>query len=205
MCIRDRWYQRRVRGQHCGFRMRPEVDVSLSDQGKLGGGGGRKAVVLVLLVFFVSILIAVVNHAHEVHHTRAREFAQNRGLTTHRQSLTKITTDNLVELTQQYFRAWNAHDQNQIMDLHANQSTLQDWTVRLGPTNHEVARGIGALWANSPRIQIRVLDIYVLKPTLTCVASIEVVVDEETRLKVSDLIQYNDDGKIVGLNAYLAS
>eukprot|EP00658_Telonema_sp_P-2_P081896 TRINITY_DN8511_c0_g1_i4.p1 TRINITY_DN8511_c0_g1~~TRINITY_DN8511_c0_g1_i4.p1 ORF type:complete len:146 (+),score=55.34 TRINITY_DN8511_c0_g1_i4:147-584(+) len=113
------------------------------------------------------------------------------------------TTDNLIQLTQKYFEVWNAHDQEGIQGLHAEESSLQDWSCQLGPTNADVATGIAGIWSGAPKIAINVLDIYLCQPTLTCVANIEVVVDENTTIKVCDVIAYNDEGKVVSLNAYL--
>lgn len=38
----------------------------------------------------------------------------------------------------------------------------------------------------------------------TCVANIKVIVDANTTLKVCDVIEYNESGLVVSLNAYKA-
>ena len=110
----------------------------------------------------------------------------------------------VIAATQEYFKVWNAHDVSGIQALHAPTSNLKDWDAEHGPTAEAVAKGIGGIWQAVPEIKIEVVDIYTCGPSLTCVANIKVIVDASTTLKVCDVIEYNDAGLVVALNAYKA-
>ena len=88
--------------------------------------------------------------------------------------------------------------------LHAPASKLKDWDAEHGPTNADVAKGIGGIWKAVPAIKIEIVDVYTCGPSLTCVANIKVIVDATTTLKVCDVIEYDASGKVVSLNAYKA-
>eukprot|EP00930_Biecheleria_cincta_P087169 TRINITY_DN76419_c0_g1_i1.p1 TRINITY_DN76419_c0_g1~~TRINITY_DN76419_c0_g1_i1.p1 ORF type:complete len:116 (-),score=23.59 TRINITY_DN76419_c0_g1_i1:80-427(-) len=111
----------------------------------------------------------------------------------------------LNALATEYFRVWNAHDKEGIQKLHAASSTLKDWDGEHGPTNADVAKGIGGIWEAVPNIKIEVLTIFT-SVTNTCVANIRVIVGDEagTVLNVVDVIEYNDEGLVVRLDAYKA-
>ena len=83
-------------------------------------------------------------------------------------------------------------------------SKLKDWDAEHGPTNADVAKGIGGIWTAVPAIKIEIVDVYTCGPSLTCVANIKVIVDATTTLKVCDVIEYDASGKVVSLNAYKA-
>ena len=110
----------------------------------------------------------------------------------------------VVKLTRKYFEVWNAHDVAGIKALHAAASTLTDWDASHGPTNEEVANGIGGIWQAVPKVAIEIVDVYTCGDSKTCVANIKVVVDETTTLKVCDVIQYDEAGLVVSINAYKA-
>lgn len=110
----------------------------------------------------------------------------------------------VVALTKKYFEVWNAHDVAGIKALHAAASTLTDWDASHGPTNEDVAKGIGGIWAAVPKIAIEINDVYTCGDSKTCVANIKVVVDENTTLKVCDVFVYDGAGLVVSINAYKA-
>ena len=73
-----------------------------------------------------------------------------------------------------------------------------------GPTNAEVATGIAGIWKAVPKIQIEVVSIFTCGEAKSCVANIKVIVDETTTLNVCDVIEYDDAGLVVSLNAFKA-
>lgn len=120
------------------------------------------------------------------------------------ESASDATMVDVVALTTKYFEVWNAHDVSGIEALHAAKSQLHDWDGTHGPTNADVAKGIGGIWSSVPAIKIEIVDIYTCGTDTTCVANIKVVVDDKTTLKVCDVLEYDAAGKVVSLNAYLA-
>ena len=80
----------------------------------------------------------------------------------------------VLALTTSYFSTWNAHDVAGIEALHAAESTLTDWDASHGPTNADVAKGIGGIWSAVPEIKIEIVDIYTCGKALSCVANINV-------------------------------
>merc|ERR1711924_145381 len=58
-----------------------------------------------------------------------------------------------------------------------------------GPTNADVAKGIGGIWEAVPAIKIEDVTVFCCGEELSCVANIKVVVDENTTLNVCDVIQ----------------
>jgi UMP-CMP kinase len=106
-------------------------------------------------------------------------------------------------LTVKYFQVWNSHDAAGIEALHAEKSTLKDWDAEHGPTRTDVAKGIAGIWTAVPNIKIQIVDLFT-SVTKTCVAFIKVIVDEKTTLKVTDVIEYDDNGLVVRLDAYKA-
>lgn len=119
-------------------------------------------------------------------------------------SFARLFRMDLIALTKKYFEVWNAHDVDGIKILHAEMSKLKDWDAEHGPTNEDVAKGIGGIWTAVPAIKIEIVDIYLCGAEKTCVANIKVIVDAETTLKVCDVIEYDDKGLVVSLNAYKA-
>lgn len=109
----------------------------------------------------------------------------------------------LKALTIRYFQVWNSHDKAGIEALHAEKSTLKDWNAEHGPSKSDVAKGIAGIWKDVPAIKIEILDLFT-SVTKTCIASIKVIVDEVTTLKVLDVIEYDDTGLVVRLDAYKA-
>lgn len=108
-----------------------------------------------------------------------------------------------IKLTEKYFDVWNAHDVSWIQALHATTSLLSDWDGSHGPTNVDVASGIEGIWKAVPEVHIEVVNIYTTgDKSNTCVANIKVIVDATTTLKVSDVIEYDESGLVVALNAY---
>ena len=110
----------------------------------------------------------------------------------------------VVALTKTYFDVWNAHDVPGIKALHAAQSSLKDWEAAHGPSNEDVAKGIAGIWSAVPAIKIEITNIFTCGESKTCVANIKVVVDAETALNVCDVIEYDDAGLVVSLNAFKA-
>ena len=104
----------------------------------------------------------------------------------------------------EYFRVWNAHDEQGIKALHATASTLTDWDAAHGPTNVEVATGIAGIWKAVPKIQIEVVSIFTCGEARSCVANIKVIVDETTTLNVCDVFTFDQDFKVVSIVAYKA-
>lgn len=107
-----------------------------------------------------------------------------------------------VALTKKYFEVWNAHDKEGIQALHASESTLTDWDASHGPTNEAVAGGIAGIWAAVPKIKIEIKNVFTCATSKTCIANIDVIVDETTTLNVCDVITYDDAGKVSTLVAY---
>ena len=108
------------------------------------------------------------------------------------------------ELSKQYFDVWNAHNVAGIQAKHAAQSRLTDWDGTHGPTAGVVAQGIAGIWKAVPNIRIEIKSVFTSAASLTCVTNIDVIVDETTRLNVCDVIEYDEAGLVVSLNAYLA-
>ena len=106
--------------------------------------------------------------------------------------------------SQEYFKAWNAHDKEAVKALHAEESTLKDWDASHGPTNEIVATGIAGIWAAVPKIQIDIVSIFECGAEQSCVAQIKVVVDEYTSLNVCDVFTFDGAGKVVSIVAYKA-
>ena len=86
--------------------------------------------------------------------------------------------------------------------MHATTSSLKDWDGSHGPTSEAVAKGIAGIWAAVPKIKIEILDVYTQATSPTCVANIKVHVDETTTLKVCDIFVFDNDGKVVSIDAF---
>ena len=111
----------------------------------------------------------------------------------------------VVALTKAYFEAWNSHSVEAIQSLHADKSSLHDWDATHGPTAADVAKGIAGIWKSVPAIKVEVVTIYTCGADLSAVANIKVVVDATTTLDVCDVIEFDRHGKVVSINAFLAS
>jgi len=129
-----------------------------------------------------------------------------------RQQQSSATTTNVsgstmavdcIKLTEKYFEVWNTHDVSWIQALHAATSTLTDWDGSHGPTNIEVASSIEGVWKAVPEVHIEIVNISTMedKPN-TCVANIKMIVDATTTMKVCDVIDYDESGRVVALNAH---
>ena len=65
---------------------------------------------------------------------------------------------------------------------------------------------LSLLWTKWFQTSIQIKDVKIFTSvTNTCVANIKVVVDPSTTLDVVDVIEYDEAGLVVSLNAYKAS
>ena len=84
--------------------------------------------------------------------------------------------------------------------------THRDRDSSFGPTNADVATGIAGIWAAVPAIKIEIVDVYTQVGSMgrwsTAIANIKVVVDENTTLKVCDVMEFDEKGLLLTLSAF---
>ena len=103
-------------------------------------------------------------------------------------------------LTAKYFEVWNSKDLGELRKLFAEGATLRDWDVEKSGAN-EVVKANGGIFEAVPTISIEVLKVHVSESTLSSIAEILVVLPDD-KLKVTDVITFDDAGLIVSVRAY---
>ena len=103
-------------------------------------------------------------------------------------------------LTAKYFEVWNSKDLGELRKLFAEGATLRDWDVEKSGAE-EVVKANGGIFEAVPTISIEVLKVHVSESTLSSIAEILVVLPDD-KLKVTDVITFDDAGLIVSVRAY---
>lgn len=114
-----------------------------------------------------------------------------------------LTASVLEQRAREYFAAWNNHDAVKLRQLFQEGGTLRDWDI----SAEGAARVVDAsskLWREVPGIAIQIVAMHPSPATRTVACEILVRLNdpEETVLKVTDMIEYGADHRIVSLRAY---
>jgi steroid delta-isomerase len=108
-------------------------------------------------------------------------------------------------LARSYFSVWNTHDAEALHSLLADNASLRDWDIDVSGAS-EVVKANGNIFAKVPHIFIDVITIHVSEHTRTAVCEILVRLHKTQKdagvLRVVDVIEFDDVGKIVAVRAY---
>lgn len=109
----------------------------------------------------------------------------------------------LKALTTAYFDTWNAHNVEGLRGLLDDACSLRDWDISK-EGGDAVAAANGGIFEAVPKIAIEVLMMHVSEPTSTVTAEILVKLNNEAAevLKVVDIIEFTDAGKVSAVRAY---
>ena len=109
----------------------------------------------------------------------------------------------LIALTTIYFDTWNAHNVEGLRGLLDDGCSLRDWDIEKAGGD-AVAAANGGIFEAVPKIAIEVLMMHVSATTKTVTAEILVKLNNDAAevLKVVDIIQFTDAGKISAVRAY---
>lgn len=106
----------------------------------------------------------------------------------------------LKELTQQYINAFDAKDINKVAGLLSESFALEDPVVKRIEGKQEVLKTIQGIFDSSQKLSFQAKNIYQDKTTTI----IEFILQlDETILKGTDIIEWNEHNQMTELRAYL--
>ena len=103
-------------------------------------------------------------------------------------------------VTNKYFEVWNSKDLKALRTLFADEATLRDWDVEKAGAD-AVVEANGGIFQAVPTISIEVLTVHISESTKTTISEVLVNVPGD-KLKVTDIITFNDAGLITSVRAY---
>ena len=111
--------------------------------------------------------------------------------------------NNLEELSRKYFEVWNSHNSKNVGDLFSENGSLRDWEL-LAEGRENVVNANQNIFNNVPKIKCEIINVHVSTNTNTVCAEIFVHLNNESgeKLKVVDVIEYDEDSLIKSLRAY---
>ncbi len=112
--------------------------------------------------------------------------------------LKSITVDSLEEIGRKYFSLFENKDIEAISNLFSENITLKDWSVSASGKEDVVSKNIDIFNA-CKTLKINIINIYACD--MTVVGQIEVVANGEI-IPVIDIINFNNNGKIISIDAY---
>jgi len=110
-----------------------------------------------------------------------------------------MSDSNLKETTKKYFEAFSNKNTQTLSELYADSVSLRDWDVDLSG-KAAVLDANRKLFASVESVQISLLLAH--QEGRTVASEIEIIIDDETILKVVDVIDFDETGKISNIRAY---
>ena len=109
----------------------------------------------------------------------------------------------LGELVNSYFEVWNSHDAEKCGSFFADVCEHRDWDAGV-EGKAETTKFLAGLFQAVPNIKLTIEKVHVSPSTSTATAEIFVHVGDEAKtvLKVTDIITFDNAGKITNLQAY---
>lgn len=108
---------------------------------------------------------------------------------------------NYKDLSQKYFNTWNAHDIKKLSKLFSDNIILTDWNINVSKKDNVLLEN-QKIFNDLPEINVEILKIHISESTSTVVTELIVHINKIDKLKVVDLITFNENGLIISIKAY---
>ena len=109
----------------------------------------------------------------------------------------------MEKLSRNYFEVWNSHNSDNIGKLFSDNGSLRDWEV-CAKGKHDIVKANQNIFDNVAEIKCEIIYLHVSSETNTVCAEIFVHLNNGSgeKLKVIDVIEYDEDNLIKSLRAY---
>ena len=105
----------------------------------------------------------------------------------------------MKEVAEKYFKLFSEKDLDGLDPLFDGRATIRDWEIQAeGKSN--VFTAMKDIFDSVESVQIDPLRIYVWENTV--VAELDITVNASEKLAVVDIIDFTDEGKILGIRAF---
>tara|TARA_X000000950_G_C13309646_1_gene416023 strand:- start:13 stop:450 length:438 start_codon:yes stop_codon:yes gene_type:complete len=105
----------------------------------------------------------------------------------------------MKEVVVNYFNIFSNKDLNGLEEAFSDEVILKDWDI-LAIGKKEVLAANKNIFDNVQTISVNINEIYIHNLTATCI--IEVLINNEEKLSVVDIIKVDAEGKILEISAY---
>ncbi len=105
----------------------------------------------------------------------------------------------LINSSKEYFETFSNKDIDGLSDMFSDDVFLRDWEIEASGKDN-VLEANKNIFSSVETININPIHIYSDKNTV--IAELDIVVNSETSLLVTDIIDFDDEGKIKNIRAY---
>ena len=105
----------------------------------------------------------------------------------------------IENLLKNYFKIFSNKDLKGLNELFSDNVILQDWEI-FAKGKKQVLQANQNIFDSVKSISVTLNELYIDKLVATCL--IEVMINDDEKLKVIDIIKFNDDYKIIQISAY---
>lgn len=106
----------------------------------------------------------------------------------------------LINIVKNYFEMFSKKDLDGIVNLFSSSISLKDWTVDISSKN-QVIKFNKTFFSKVNKIDIKIINIYNINNIV--IAELEIFFnDKKNILSVVDIIEFNEDNKIISIRAF---
>ena len=106
---------------------------------------------------------------------------------------------NLKQLSEQYFETFSNKDLEALSEMFSDEVSLRDWEIQASGKSAVVAANEN-IFSSVETINVEPTHIYCDNNTV--IAELNITVNGEVELLVTDVIEFDDNGKITNIRAY---
>lgn len=107
----------------------------------------------------------------------------------------------LNSLSNKYFTSWNSNNIESLKNLLSENCSLRDWTMNVSGRN-DVLLANKKIFENAPGINAEIINLYLSEKSNTAVAELIIHLNKNEKIKVVDVLTFNNDGLINSIRAY---
>jgi len=106
----------------------------------------------------------------------------------------------LINIVRNYFDMFSKKDINEIENLFSSSISLKDWTVDIS-SKDQVIKFYKTFFSEVNKIDIKIINIYNVNKIV--IAELEIFINNDKNiLSVVDIIEFNEDNKIISIKAF---
>ena len=106
---------------------------------------------------------------------------------------------NLKQLAKQYFETFSNKDIEALSEMFSDDIFLRDWEIQASGKSEVIAANKN-IFSSVETINVRPTHIYCDNSTV--IAELQITVNGDINLLVTDIIEFDDSGKIIDIRAY---
>ena len=119
----------------------------------------------------------------------------------------------ILEKSLEYFEAFNRHDLDELREMFSEDISLRDWEVSVSGID-EVLGANSRIFGSVDSISITPIMVYEGEDKLlmgpldvagTSIIELEILINGKEKLLVTDILDFNRDGKIKSIRAYIGN